>query len=54
MASRTPILLIIDIIDSGNKILLCINNLSFNTLINDSKTVGAVLQHFEITGEAAN
>ena len=54
MSNRTPILLIEDIIDSGNKILDYTNNLSFNDFINDSKTVDAVIRNFEIIGEAAN
>ena len=54
MSNRTPILLIEDIIDSGNKILDYTNNLSFDDFINDSKTVDAVIRNFEIIGEAAN
>ena len=54
MSNRTPILLIEDIIDSGNKILDYTNNLSFDDFINDSKTIDAVIRNFEIIGEAAN
>ena len=54
MSSRTPILLIEDIIDSGNKIPEYTNNLSFADFISDNKTVDAVIRNFEIIGEAAN
>ena len=54
MSSRTPILLVEDIIESGNKILDYTNNLSFDDFIIDSKTVDAVIRNFEIIGEAAN
>lgn len=54
MSKRVPLLLIEDIIDSGNKILDYTKNLSFNDFTNDSKTIDAVIRNFEIIGEAAN
>ena len=54
MSKREPILLIEDIIDSGQKILVYTDNLSFEDFINDSKTIDAVIRNFEIIGEAAN
>ena len=54
MSKREPILLIEDIIESGNKILLYTNGIEFTEFINDSKTIDAVIRNFEIIGEAAN
>jgi uncharacterized protein with HEPN domain len=54
MSNRKPLLLIEDIIDSGDKILHYTTNLSFDDFIKDSKTVDAVIRNFEIIGEAAN
>jgi len=41
MSKREPLLLIEDIIDSGNKIIEYTNNLSYNDFTNDSKTIDA-------------
>ena len=54
MSKREPILLIEDIIDSGNKILEYTSDLSFTDFTKDSKTIDAVIRNFEIIGEAAN
>jgi len=54
MSKRTPLLLIADIIDSGQKILSYTADLTFGQFIADSKTVDAVIRNFEIIGEAAN
>lgn len=54
MSKRDPILLVEDIVDSGNKILEYTNNLSFEDFTADSKTIDAVIRNFEIIGEAAN
>lgn len=54
MSNRTPVLLVEDILDSGNKIIDYTNDLSFDDFIIDSKTVDAVIRNFEIIGEAAN
>ncbi len=54
MSNRQPILLVEDIIESGEKILLYTNGLTFEQFISDSKTVDAVVRNFEIIGEAAN
>lgn len=54
MSKRVPELLINDIIDSGNKILLYIGDMTFEEFLQDSKTLDAVIRNFEIIGEAAN
>ncbi|MBS1947994.1 MAG: DUF86 domain-containing protein [Bacteroidetes bacterium] len=54
MSKREPLLLIEDIIDSGNKIIEYSSNLSFEDFIKDNKTIDAVIRNFEIIGEAAN
>lgn len=54
MSKREPLLLIEDIIDSGNKILEYTRSLSFDDFTKDSKTIDAVIRNFEIIGEAAN
>ncbi len=54
MSKREPLLLIEDIIESGNKIIDYTNNLSFEEFTKDSKTIDAVIRNFEIIGEAAN
>jgi uncharacterized protein with HEPN domain len=54
MSKRTPLLLIEDIIDSGNKILEYTNGLTFEEFIKDSKTIDAVIRNFEVIGEASN
>ena len=54
MSKREPLLLIEDIIDSGNKILEYTDTLSFEAFTKDSKTIDAVIRNFEIIGEAAN
>ena len=54
MSKRQPIHLVEDIIESGEKILLYTNGLSFEQFISDSKTIDAVIRNFEIIGEAAN
>ncbi len=54
MSKRQPILLVEDIIESGEKILLYTTGLSFEQFTLDSKTIDAVVRNFEIIGEAAN
>lgn len=54
MSKREPNLLIKDIIDSGDKILIYTEGMSFETFQSDSKTIDAVIRNFEIIGEAAN
>ncbi len=44
MSKRIPELLIVDIIDSGNKILQYIGVYTFEEFLNDSKTVDAVIE----------
>lgn len=54
MSKRQPILLVQDIIESGEKILLYTAGLTFDQFTSDSKTIDAVVRNFEIIGEAAN
>ena len=54
MSKRDPQLLISDIIESGQKILQYIGEMSFESFLADSKTIDAVIRNFEIIGEAAN
>ncbi len=54
MSKRTPLLLIADIIDSGQKILTYSGNLTFDQFTADSKTIDAEIRNFEVIGEAAN
>ena len=54
MSKRQPILLVEDIIESGEKILSYTDGLSFEQFTSDSKTIDAVIRNFEIIGEAAN
>lgn len=54
MSKRNPILLIGDIIDSGEKILSYTKDISFEQFVSNSMIVDAVIRNFEIIGEAAN
>jgi len=54
MSKRNPLLLISDMIESGQKILEYTAGLTFEQFVSDSKTVDAVIRNFEIIGEAAN
>jgi uncharacterized protein with HEPN domain len=54
MSKRQPILLVQDIIESGEKILSYTDGFSFDQFTSDSKTIDAVVRNFEIIGEAAN
>jgi uncharacterized protein with HEPN domain len=54
MSKRQPILLVQDIIESGEKILSYTSGFSFDQFTSDSKTIDAVIRNFEIIGEAAN
>ena len=54
MSKREPLLLLIDIIDSINKIKRYTIGQSFDDFLNDDKTSDAVIRNFEIIGEAAN
>lgn len=46
MSKRESLLLIEDIIDSGNKILEYTDTLSFEAFTKDSKTIDAVIRNF--------
>jgi uncharacterized protein with HEPN domain len=54
MSKREPRLLLSDILSSIVKIKSYTENHSFDTFIEDSKTLDAVIRNFEINGEAAN
>lgn len=54
MSKRDAMLLLSDIIDSIEKIQRYTKEHSFETFIEDSKTIDAVIRNFEIIGEAAN
>lgn len=54
MSKRSAILLLSDIKSSIEKIKTYTNKYTFETFIEDSKTIDAVVRNFEIIGEAAN
>jgi uncharacterized protein with HEPN domain len=54
MSNRNAILLLNDIIESGEKILHYVQGMSYEQFINDDKTIDAVIRNFEVIGEAAN
>lgn len=54
MSKREPKLLLSDILSSIYKIKVYTENYTFETFIEDSKTIDAVIRNFEIIGEAAN
>lgn len=54
MSRRSTRLLIGDILESGNKIILYTNNISFEEFTADEKTIDAVVRNFEIIGEAVS
>ncbi|MFA6262421.1 MAG: DUF86 domain-containing protein [Bacteroidia bacterium] len=54
MSKREPKLLLSDILSSIEKIKSYTKGYSFDTFIEDSKTLDAVIRNFEIIGEAAN
>lgn len=54
MSKREPKLLLADILASIEKIKLYTEGHSFDTFVEDSKTLDAVIRNFEIIGEAAN
>lgn len=54
MSKRDPKLLLSDILASIEKIKAYTADNTFDTFIEDSKTIDAVVRNFEIIGEAAN
>ena len=54
MSKRDITLLLEDMLDAALKIRRYTNNLTFDSFINDEKTIDAVVRNFEIIGEAAN
>lgn len=54
MSDRNPRLLLEDIIEAADKIKLYTSGQTYDSFIEDSKTMDAVIRNFEIIGEAAN
>ncbi|WP_353571624.1 DUF86 domain-containing protein [Candidatus Albibeggiatoa sp. nov. BB20] len=54
MSKRNEQLLIADILESIGKIQRYLKDMSYETFVNDEKTIDAVVRNFEIIGEAAN
>ena len=54
MSKREPKLLLTDILNSVERIKSYTESHTFDTFIQDSKTLDAVIRNFEIIGEAAN
>ena len=54
MSKRTPILLVEDILESGNLIMDYTKGMSVDDFVEDQKTLDAVARNFEIIGEAVN
>jgi uncharacterized protein with HEPN domain len=54
MSKRDPKLLLSDILSSIEKIKSYTEGHTFDTFIEDAKTLDAVIRNFEIIGEAAN
>lgn len=54
MSKRDPLLLIEDMLEAAEKIKQYTKDYNYDSFINDSKTLDAVIRNFEIIGEAAN
>ena len=54
MSKRNPRLLLEDILFSVEKIKSYTEDYNYNSFIQDSKTLDAVIRNFEVIGEAAN
>lgn len=54
MSKRDPQFLLTDILEAVGKIKRYTAGLTYDTFIEDSKTLDAVIRNFEIIGEAAN
>ena len=54
MSKRDTTLLLEDMLDSALKIRRYTGDLTFDSFIEDEKTIDAVVRNFEIIGEAAN
>jgi len=53
MSSRNPLLLLDDILHSADKILRYTGGITFESFIEDERTLDAVIRNFEIIGEAS-
>lgn len=54
MPKRDDQLLLKDIIEAGNKIIKYTKGLTYESFLEDERTIDAVLRNFEVIGEAAN
>jgi len=54
MSDRDSILLILDMLESAERILQYTESMSYYDFIHDPRTFDAVIRNFEIIGEAAN
>ena len=54
MSKRDINLLLEDMLESAHKIKHYVKDMTYDSFINDDKTIDAVVRNFEIIGEAAN
>lgn len=54
MSKRDNNLLLLDMLESAEKIKKYCKGIDFDRFVNDEKTVDAVIRNFEVIGEAAN
>ena len=54
MSKRDNLLLLDDMLQSALKIKQYTQDLNYDSFLNDSKTIDAVVRNFEIIGEASN
>ncbi len=54
MSERDSLLLLIDMLESAQKIKRYSNEFDYEAFLSDDRTVDAVVRNFEIVGEAAN
>ena len=54
MSERHPKLLLLDILESAEKVKIYTQELTYDGFIEDGKTIDAVVRNIEIIGEASN
>jgi len=54
MSERDSLLLLIDMLESAQKIKRYTNEFDYEAFLSDDRTVDAVVRNFEIVGEASN
>jgi uncharacterized protein with HEPN domain len=54
MSKRVPRMLLLDILESAEKIVAYTEGMTFEEFTRDGKTIDAVVRNFQIIGEAAN